>query len=86
MPRGLDVLYHMVLPLLTLFIIYFGTYLLVMRSSMLDTLKEDYIITARAKGLTEKAIRNHHAAPNAYLPVVTSVGLKPGLFHKRRGA
>lgn len=73
--KGLDVLYHMVLPLLTLFIIYFGTYLLVMRSSMLDTLKEDYIITARAKGLTEKVIRNHHAAPNAYLPVVTSVGL-----------
>ena len=73
--KGLDVLYHMALPLFTLFIIYFGTYLLVMRSSMLDTLREDYIVTARAKGLTEKAIRNHHAAPNAYLPVVTSVGL-----------
>jgi len=73
--KGLDVLYHMVLPLFTLFIIYFGTYLLVMRSSMLDTLREDYIVTARAKGLTEKDIRNRHAAPNAYLPVVTSVGL-----------
>ncbi len=73
--RGLDVLYHMALPLVTLFIMHFGSYLLVMRSAMLDTLKEDYIITARAKGLTEKAIRNHHAAPNAALPVVTSVGL-----------
>jgi len=73
--KALDVLHHMALPLLTLFLIHFGSYLLVMRSSMLDTLKEDYIITARAKGLTEKAIRNHHAAPNAMLPVVTSVGL-----------
>jgi peptide/nickel transport system permease protein len=42
---------------------------------MLDTLKEDYILTARAKGLTEKRIRNHHAAKNAALPVVTGVGL-----------
>jgi peptide/nickel transport system permease protein len=42
---------------------------------MLDTLKEDYILTAKAKGLKEKVIRNHHAAPNAALPVVTSVGL-----------
>ncbi len=71
----LDVLHHMVLPLGTLFLIHFGSYLLIMRSSMLETLKEDYIITARAKGLEEKVIRDHHAAPNAALPVVTSVGL-----------
>jgi peptide/nickel transport system permease protein len=71
----LDVLHHMVLPLSTLFLIHFGSYLLIMRSSMLDTLKEDYILTAKAKGLKEKVIRNHHAAPNAALPVVTSVGL-----------
>ncbi len=70
-----DVAIHMVLPLATLFLIHFGSYLLVMRSSMLDTLKEDYIITARAKGLKERDIRNRHAAPNAMLPVVTSVGL-----------
>jgi len=73
--RALDVLHHMALPLMTLFIIHFGSYLLVMRSSMLETLKEDYIITARAKGLEEKVIRNRHAAPNAALPVVTSVAL-----------
>ncbi len=73
--KALDVLHHMILPLMTLIVIHFGSYLLVMRSSMLDTLKEDYILTARAKGLNEKAIRNHHAAPNAALPVVTSVGL-----------
>ncbi|MGA6925194.1 MAG: ABC transporter permease [Desulfosarcina sp.] len=73
--RALDVLHHMALPLITLTLIHFGSYLLVMRSSMLDTLKEDYIVTARAKGLDEKTIRDHHAAPNAALPVVTSVGL-----------
>lgn len=73
--KFLDVAHHMVLPLATLFFIHFGSYLLIMRSSMLETLKEDYILTARAKGLTEKVIRNHHAAPNAALPVVTSVGL-----------
>jgi len=71
----LDVLHHMILPLTTLFLVHFGSYLLIMRSSMLETLKEDYIFTARAKGLPEKVIRNHHAAPNAALPVVTSVGL-----------
>ena len=73
--RAIDVMYHMVLPLSTLFLIHFGAYLLIMRSSMLETLKEDYILTARAKGLEEKVIRDHHAAPNAALPVVTSVGL-----------
>jgi len=76
--KSLDVLHHMVLPLSTLFLIHFGSYLLIMRSSMLETLKEDYILTARAKGLDEKVIRNHHAAPNAALPVVTSVGLALG--------
>ncbi len=73
--KALDVLYHMLLPLLTLFIIHVGSYLLLMRSSMLSVLKEDYILTARAKGLTDRVIRNSHAARNAALPVVTSVGL-----------
>lgn len=71
----LDLIHHMLLPLMTLFIINLGSYLLLMRSSMLSVLREDYIITARAKGLSEKAIRNKHAAKNAALPVVTSVGL-----------
>ncbi len=73
--KTLDIAHHMILPLFTLCIIHFGTYLLIMRSSMLEILREDYIITARAKGLSDKIIRNHHTAPNASLPVVTSVGL-----------
>lgn len=73
--KSLDIARHMILPLATLFLIHFGSYLLIMRSSMLDTLKEDYILTARAKGLPEKIIRNRHAARNAALPVITSLGL-----------
>jgi peptide/nickel transport system permease protein len=73
--KGLDVLHHMTLPLAVLFITHFGGYTLVMRSTMLETLREDYILTARAKGLRERTIRNRHAAPNAALPVVTSLGL-----------
>jgi peptide/nickel transport system permease protein len=73
--KGLDVLHHMALPMGVLFLTHFGGYMLVMRSTMLETLREDYILTARAKGLSERAIRNRHAAPNAALPVVTSLGL-----------
>jgi len=73
--KALDILHHLALPLLTLFIIHFGSYLLIMRGSMLNTLTEDYIFTARAKGLSERWVRDRHAAPNAALPVVTGVGL-----------
>jgi peptide/nickel transport system permease protein len=73
--KALDVIQHLALPLLTLFLIHFGSYLLLMRGSMLDTLNEEFIFTARAKGLPEKVIRDRHAAPNAALPVVTSVAL-----------
>ncbi len=73
--KVLDLIHHMVLPLMTLFIINLGSYLLLMRSSMLTVLREDYIITARAKGVSEKVIRDKHAAKNAALPVITSVGL-----------
>lgn len=73
--RIMDIVHHMMLPLITLFIINLGSYLLLMRSSMLSVLREDYILTARAKGLSEKVIRDKHAAKNAALPVITSVGL-----------
>lgn len=73
--KGLDVLHHMALPMGVLFITHVGGYMLVMRSTMLETLREDYILTAKAKGLSERIIRNRHAAPNAALPVVTSLGL-----------
>jgi peptide/nickel transport system permease protein len=70
---ALDILYHLALPVITLTLISFAGTMLLTRSSMLETLREDYIITARAKGLPEKVIRDKHAARNAMLPVVTSL-------------
>ncbi|MCQ3802897.1 MAG: ABC transporter permease [bacterium] len=70
-----DIGYHMVLPVLVLTLINFGGVMLLTRSSMLETLREDYILTARAKGLPEGVVRDRHAARTALLPVVTSLVL-----------
>jgi len=70
---ALDILKHMVLPILTLTLISFAGTMLLTRNSMLETLREDYIMAARAKGLPEKVVRDHHAARNALLPVATSL-------------
>lgn len=71
-PYALDIVHHTVLPVVTLTLVAFAGTMLLTRSSMLETLKEDYILTARAKGVPEKDIRDRHAARNALLPVVTS--------------
>ncbi|HIE56391.1 MAG TPA: ABC transporter permease, partial [Chromatiaceae bacterium] len=68
-----DIASHMVLPILTVTLIAFGGTMLLTRTSMLETLREDYILTARAKGLSQKRIRDKHAARNALLPVWTSL-------------
>jgi peptide/nickel transport system permease protein len=73
--NALDVLWHMALPLLTLMLLNLAGGILLMRNAMLEILGEDYISTARAKGLSERRIMMHHAARNAMLPVVTSVAL-----------
>jgi peptide/nickel transport system permease protein len=70
---GLDILHHLILPVLTLTLVAFSGTMLLTRNSMLETLREDYILTARAKGLSEKDVRDKHAARNALLPVVTSL-------------
>jgi len=69
---ALDILHHLVLPIVTLAVINFAGTMLLTRSSMLETLREDYILVARAKGLSEKVVRDKHAARNALLPVFTS--------------
>jgi len=71
----LDVAYHLFLPLTVFTVWVFTGSMLLMKNSMLETLREDYIVTARAKGLPEKKIRDHHAARNAMLPVVTALAL-----------
>lgn len=74
-PYAGDILHHTLLPVATLTLVAFAGIMLLTRSSMLETLREDYILTARAKGLAEKTVRDRHAARNALLPVVTSLVL-----------
>ncbi len=70
---ALDMLKHLVLPVATLTLISFAGTMLLTRNSMLETIREDYVMAARAKGLPEKQVRDRHAARNAMLPVVTSL-------------
>ncbi len=74
----LDVANHLFLPALTLTLAYLGEFYLVMRSSLLDVLGEDYITTARAKGVQERHVLGRHAVRNALLPTVTLVALSFG--------
>ncbi len=71
----LDAVKHLILPVIGLSYVIFAQVMRVMRSSMLETLREDYIKTARAKGLSERVVKNLHARKNAMLPVVTIGGL-----------
>lgn len=77
---ALDVASHLVLPSITLALALLAAYSLIMRSSMVETLAEDYITTARAKGLTERQIVRRHAIPNALLPTVSVIALSFGLL------
>ncbi len=67
-----DITQHLFLPIMTLASVNFAGTMLLTRNSMLETLREDYVMAARAKGLPEKQIRDKHASRNAMLPVVTS--------------
>ena len=74
-PYALDIGWHLLLPTVTLALIGYGATMLLTRASMLETLREDFILTARAKGVPDKVIRDKHAARNALLPVTTSLVL-----------
>jgi peptide/nickel transport system permease protein len=71
---------HVVLPAVTLGILGSGWYARMMRSSMIDVLRQDYIRTARAKGLARRRIILGHALPNAILPIVAMIGIDIGIF------
>jgi peptide/nickel transport system permease protein len=78
----LDSLRHLVLPVLTLSVVSWAFLLRVTRSSMLDTLRQDYMTTARSKGLADRKVIRRHAVPNALIPVITVGGLTLiGLFN-----
>jgi len=71
-PYAMDIAYHMILPVIVVTIVAFAGTALLTRTTMMEVLKEDYILTARAKGISQKRIRDRHAARTALLPVVTS--------------
>lgn len=73
-----DILKHMALPLGNLVILGLAGHVLLMRNSMLEVMGEDYILTAKAKGLTERTVMYKHAARNALLPVVTALAISIG--------
>jgi peptide/nickel transport system permease protein len=78
--RWLDVLHHLFLPALTLSAVWFGQYVRIARSSVLQVLSEDFVTTARAIGFPERRVLFGHVLPNALLPVVTVLGLQLGLM------
>lgn len=70
-----DLLKHLVLPVVSLTIGTIAEFVLIMRSSLIDVMTEDYIVTARAKGLTEMRVLRDHAVPNAMLPMVALIAI-----------
>ncbi|MHA2384235.1 MAG: ABC transporter permease subunit [Candidatus Thorarchaeota archaeon] len=73
-----DTVAHLILPIFVLVIVIFGVFATIMRNSLLEVLSEDYMTTAKAKGLTEKDQLNKEAIPNARIPVATVVAIQFG--------
>jgi peptide/nickel transport system permease protein len=77
----LDVLRHMILPVLTLTIAGIGTVSRFVRNAVVDVINQDYVRTARSKGLTERTVIYKHAFRNAFIPVISLIGVMiPTLF------
>ena len=74
----LDTVWHLTLPVITLTLAYLADYSLIMRSSLLDEMGEDYLVTARAKGLRDVDVRRRHGVRNALLPTTTLIALNLG--------
>jgi peptide/nickel transport system permease protein len=71
----LDWAYHLILPWTTMAVLFVGLYARVLRANLLEVMDEDYVRTARAKGLDERRVRVRHVLRNALLPIVTLFGL-----------
>ena len=71
--------YHLVLPWFTLAVLFIGFYSRVLRSNMLDAMNEDYVRTAKAKGLSDRQVRVRHVLRNSMIPIVTLFGLDFGM-------
>jgi peptide/nickel transport system permease protein len=75
-----DILHHLFLPMITLGVGGYGGYFLYMRNNLIDVMTEDYILTARAKGLDENQVLYKHGLKNALLPMVTIIALTFGFL------
>ena len=73
-----DWVYHLFLPWIVLSVLFIGVYSRVVRSSVLDTINDDYVRTARAKGISEQRVLRQHVLRNSLIPVVTLWGLDFG--------
>ena len=76
--EALDVVDHLILPATAMTLMLLGQYFLIMRSSMVDVLTEDFITVKRATGLSRERVINRHAVPNALLPLVTLSAIQFG--------
>jgi peptide/nickel transport system permease protein len=74
-----DLMRHLIVPMMVLTLVLFGQYVMLMRSSLIDVLQEDYITTGKAKGLSNRDLLRRHAVPNAMLPMVTVTAINLGL-------
>jgi peptide/nickel transport system permease protein len=72
---AVDVVRHLTLPMVTVILLSFGETMMLMRTAMLETMGEEYVLTARAIGFSDKTIRDRHVARNAILPVLTRLAL-----------
>jgi len=70
----IDALKHLIMPVITLAVVQWALLLRVTRSSMLEEMRQDYVRTARSKGLREKTVVNRHIRRNALIPVITIAG------------
>jgi peptide/nickel transport system permease protein len=78
--QWLNIAHHIVLPTITLAIVDMGQFMLITRSSLVDVLTEDYILTAKAKGLPFRTVLWRHGMPNALLPIITTTALYVSLI------
>ena len=78
--RAMDLGRHLLMPMITLTLVMLGQYAIVMRNSLLDVLTENYMLTAKAKGLSGWRRLFSHALPNAALPVMTLAAINLGLL------
>ncbi len=79
-PAFADVLWHLVLPALTLGVVLSGIFVRLTRANMLDVLRSDYILAARARGIPERKVVYNHGLRNALIPIVTMLGLQFSLL------